>query len=309
MQKLPSQISVIAVLFVFVGYQEHLTSSSPRNSIASIWQPLNQTSVALMQDLIQTISLQTSGLSVNEMLGLSIIVLTASVIRGYSGFGFSAIVVAAASLFLPTQEVVPLVLLLEVVASLQMATRVWQQVNWRMVLSILAASVLFIPIGQYVLLWVQIELMRVIAAILMLTAVILIATGRSFLVKNDAKGWFLIGTVSGFMNGLLAMGGMWAMIFLLGSGINITTIRASLVALFFTTDSYAVLTGLGQGLMNSTILVRSIWVLPSLFLGVWIGSRKFESSNADIYKKVVLWVLAALAVMLLFKAFFASIKL
>ena len=243
------------------------------------------------------------------MLGLSIIVLTASVIRGYSGFGFSAIVVAAASLFLPTQEVVPLVLLLEVVASLQMATRVWQQVNWRMVLSILAASVLFIPIGQYVLLWVQIELMRVIAAILMLTAVILIATGRSFLVKNDAKGWFLIGTVSGFMNGLLAMGGMWAMIFLLGSGINITTIRASLVALFFTTDSYAVLTGLGQGLMNSTILVRSIWVLPSLFLGVWIGSRKFESSNADIYKKVVLWVLAALAVMLLFKAFFASIKL
>jgi uncharacterized membrane protein YfcA len=262
-----------------------------------------------MQDLIQTISLQTSGLSVNEMLGLSIIVLTASVIRGYSGFGFSAIVVAAASLFLPTQEVVPLVLLLEVVASLQMATRVWQQVNWRMVLSILAASVMFIPIGQYVLLWVQIELMRVIAAILMLTAVILIATGRSFLVKNDAKGWFLIGTVSGFMNGLLAMGGMWAMIFLLGSGINITTIRASLVALFFTTDSYAVLTGLGQGLMNSTILVRSIWVLPSLFLGVWIGSRKFESSNADIYKKVVLWVLAALAVMLLFKAFFASIKL
>ena len=262
-----------------------------------------------MQDLIQTISLQTSGLSVNEMLGLSIIVLTASVIRGYSGFGFSAIVVAAASLFLPTQEVVPLVLLLEVVASLQMATRVWQQVNWRMVLSILAASVLFIPIGQYVLLWVQIELMRVIAAILMLTAVVLIATGRSFLVKNDAKGWFLIGTVSGFMNGLLAMGGMWAMIFLLGSGINIRTIRASLVALFFTTDSYAVLTGLGQGLMNSSILVRSIWVLPSLFLGVWIGSRKFESSNADIYKKVVLWVLAALAVMLLFKAFLASIKL
>jgi len=81
---------------------------------------------------------------------------------------------------------------------------------------------------------------------------------------------------------------MWAMIFLLGSGINIRTIRASLVALFFTTDSYAVLTGLGQGLMNSTILVRSIWVLPSLFLGVWIGSRKFESSNADIYKKVVI---------------------
>lgn len=262
-----------------------------------------------MLELIQIFSLQASGLSVNEMFGLSIIVLTASVIRGYSGFGFSAIMVAAASLFLPTREVVPLVLLLEVVASLQMATRVWEQVNWRMVSSILAASVLFIPFGQYVLLWLNVELMRVIAAILMLTAVVLIATGRSFPVKKDTKGWLLIGTVSGFMNGLLAMGGMWAMVFLLGSGINITTIRASLVALFFTTDSYAMLTGLGQGLVNSTILVRSIWVLPSLFLGVWIGSRKFESSNVSTYKKVVLSVLAVLAVMLLLRTFLVNIKL
>lgn len=261
-----------------------------------------------MQDLLQIISLHTSGLSVLEMSGLSFIILTASVVRGYAGFGFSAIVVAGASLFQPTQEVVPLVLLLEVIASLQMAARVWKQVNWRMVGSILSASALFIPLGQYVLLSVQIELMRVIAAILLLTAVILLATGRSFPVKNGAKGWFLIGTVSGFMNGLLAMGGMWAMIFLLGSGINVATIRASFVALFFATDSYAVLTGLGQGLMTKTVLVRFIWVLPSLCLGVWIGSRKFESSNDRIYKRVVLLVLAVLAVMLLLRALHAAIN-
>ena len=262
-----------------------------------------------MQDLLQIISLQASGLSLNEMLGLSIIVLTASVIRGYAGFGFSAIVVAGASLFLPTREVVPFVLLLEIVASLQMATQILQHVNWRMVLSILAASVLFIPLGQYVLLWVRVEPMRVIAAILMLAAVVLTATGRPLPVKNETKGWFLIGTVSGFMTGLLAIGGMWLMIFLLGSGIKVATVRASLVALFFATDSYAVLIGTAQGLINSNILVRSIWALPALFLGVWIGSRKFESSNADTYKKVVLWVLAALAVMLLLKALLAAIKL
>ena len=60
-------------------------------------------------------------------LSLSLIILFAAIIRGCAGFGFSAIVVAAESLFLPTREVVPLVLvlvlvlLLEVVASLQMA--------------------------------------------------------------------------------------------------------------------------------------------------------------------------------------------
>ena len=262
-----------------------------------------------MQDLLQVISLQESGLSSNEMLAVSSIVLIAAVIRGYAGFGFSAIVVAGASLFLPTREVVPLVLLLEIIASLQMATQVWRHVNWRMVLSILAASILFIPLGQYVLLWMAVEPMRIIAGILMLTAVVLTATGRSFPVKNEPRGWFLIGTVSGFMNGLLAMGGMWAMIFLLGSGIQIATVRASLVALFFSTDSYAVLVGSGQGLINRIILVRFIWALPALFLGLWIGSRKFESSSADTYKKVVLWVLATLAVILLLKALFTAMKM
>ena len=141
-----------------------------------------------MQDLLQIISLQASGLSSNEMLGLSSIVLVASVIRGYAGFGFSAIVVAGASLFLPTREVVPLVLLLEIVASLQMATQVWQHVNWRMVLSILAASVLFIPLGQYVLLWVEVEPMRVIAAILMLAAVVIDCDRQIFPCQERTQG-------------------------------------------------------------------------------------------------------------------------
>jgi uncharacterized membrane protein YfcA len=99
------------------------------------------------------------------------------------------------------------------------------------------------------------------------------------------------------------------MIFMLGSGTKIATVRASLVALFFATDFYVVLAGSGQGLVNSIILVRFIWALPALFIGVWIGSRKFESSNADTYKKVVLWVLATLAVTLLLKAILAAMKI
>ena len=260
-----------------------------------------------MQDLLQIISLEPSGLSGSELLALSGIILVGSIIRGYAGFGFSAIVVAGASLFLSTREVVPLVLFLEIVASLQMAVQVRRYVNWRIVLSVLTGSILFIPIGQYVLLWVAIEPMRVIAAILLLFSVTLIAAGKSVPFRHDPRGWFLVGALSGFMNGLLAMGGIWIMIFLLGSGIKVVTLRASLVALFFITDGYAILTGSGQGLVNSTVLVRFVWVLPALFIGIRLGSRKFEGSNPDIYKKVVLVILAVLALLLLFKALFTTV--
>jgi uncharacterized membrane protein YfcA len=260
-----------------------------------------------MRDLLQIISLESSGLSVIELLALSSIILVGSIIRGYAGFGFSAIVVAGASLFLSTREVVPLVLFLEVVASLQMAAQVRRHVSWKIVLSIMAGSVLFIPVGQYVLLWVAVEPMRVIAAVLLLISVTLVAAGKSLPVRNEPGGWFLIGTLSGFMNGLLAMGGIWIMIFLLNSGIKVVTLRASLVALFFITDCYAILAGSSQGLVTSPILVRFVWVLPSLFLGVWIGSRKFEASRPDVYKKVVLLILATLAVLLLLKALYTTV--
>ena len=102
--------------------------------------------------------------------------------------------------------------------------------------------------------------------------------------------------------GMLAMGGMWAMTLLISSGVRVATLRASMVALFFSTDVYAVVTGAGQGLVNSSILLRFFWVLPALFAGVWLGSRKFEGSDAKTYRGVVLLVLTVLAVLLLFKA-------
>lgn len=261
-----------------------------------------------MQYLFSEFSPAASGLVGSHFLILSLVVLNAAIIRGYAGFGFSAIVVAAGSLFLPTREVVPLVLLLEIVASLQMARQVWPDVNWKLVLSILGGSILFIPLGQSLLLWIAVEPMRIAAAVLLLSAVALTATGKSIPVRNTPSGWFLIGTVSGLMNGLLAMGGMWVMILLLGSGIRIATLRASLVALFFTTDAYAVLTGTGQGLVNSSIVLRFFWMLPALFAGVWLGSRRFEGSDARTYRNVVLSVLAALAVLLLVRALYKVVS-
>ena len=45
------------------------------------------------------------------------IILLASFVRGFSGFGFSASSVSLLSFILPPKEIVPIILLLEIVAS------------------------------------------------------------------------------------------------------------------------------------------------------------------------------------------------
>ena len=241
-------------------------------------------------------------LSLFELFGLGLIVFIAAIVRGYAGFGFSAIVVAAASLYLPTREVVPIVLMLEILASLQMLRGIWRDINWRLVASILLSSVVFIPVGQYALLHSPVELMRLIAALLLFLAVWLNIKGFRFGLENSTVSWVSIGVVSGFMNGMLAMGGLWIMILLVSTGIKAVVLRASLVALFFLTDTYAIVVGAEQGLITQLSFNRMLWLLPALLLGVLIGARKFSGSRDISYKRFALGLLASLSVLLMLKS-------
>ncbi len=225
-------------------------------------------------------------------------VLAAALIRGYAGFGFSAIVVASLSLLLPTREVVPLVIVLEIVASVQMFPKVWKQINWRLVGWIILGSLPLVPWGQAALVWVSQDVIRVVCAVLLLLAVGLTARGVQFGLPSAPKGWLFIGAISGFVNGLCAMGGMWMMVLLLSSTITVATLRASLVAYFFVGDLYASASAVLQGLLDWMIIWRCLAALPFLMLGIYLGSKKFASTSEETYRKVVFTILAVLAVLL-----------
>ncbi|MEN8198105.1 MAG: sulfite exporter TauE/SafE family protein, partial [Pseudomonadota bacterium] len=61
-----------------------------------------------------------TGLDMPSLLFCMAAVFVAATIRGFSGFGLSALVVSSISLVLPPAEIVPMTLLLEAVASLRM---------------------------------------------------------------------------------------------------------------------------------------------------------------------------------------------
>ena len=78
-------------------------------------------------------------------------VLTAAVIRGYSGFGFAMVGVTGMSLVMPPSLVVPAVLLLEIAASVQLLPQVWQDMSWVSLRCLFIGSVAAVPLGVYLL--------------------------------------------------------------------------------------------------------------------------------------------------------------
>ena len=247
-------------------------------------------------------ALTATGMGGGALLLLLLLTLLAAVLRGYAGFGFSALVVASASLFLPTREVVPLVLIMEVFGSILMARQVWGDINWRLVGFVLLGVVCFSPLGQFALSQMDINQMRLIAGLLLLLAIALLAAGRFFTMPNAPAGWVGTGVATGFMNGLLAMGGITMMVCLMNSGMRVAVLRASLVGLFFLIDSYAIGVAAVVGLVDAQTIARTMFMAPFMLAGIFLGARKFDPEQEQAYRKVVLALLAVLAVLLLLRA-------
>ena len=90
-------------------------------------------------------------LSLIEMLSIAFIIFLASIIRGFNGFGFSAVSVSGLAFILPTIEIVPIILILEVAISVFMIPYIWNKIDWKFVIQILIGIIVGSPIGLYLL--------------------------------------------------------------------------------------------------------------------------------------------------------------
>ena len=90
-------------------------------------------------------------LSLVEIYFIIFTVFVASIIRGFNGFGFSATCISGFSFILPAIEIVPIILILEVIISIFMIPYIWNKIDWNFVLKLLIGIAIGSPIGLYLL--------------------------------------------------------------------------------------------------------------------------------------------------------------
>ena len=114
----------------------------------------------------------------------------------------------------------------------------------------------------------------------------------------------LIGMSGGVINGASANGGPPVILFFLSSPAGASVGRASLIAYFLMTDTWASLFCWQNGLFTVNTWLFAGAMLPVLALGVMLGSRFFRGLDEARFKKIVLVLLLAVAGAGLLKALF-----
>ena len=222
-----------------------------------------------------------------EFIFVLLIVFIASIIRGFNGFGFSATCISGFSFILPAIEIVPIILILEVLISIFMIPYIWNKIDWNFVLKILIGIVVGSPIGLMLLKVLDPQITHLSVCLIIIFFSFLLMKGYSNQNINTNIGKFLTGIISGTLNGLTTLGGMPVALFLLVTSIQPAIIRGSLAALFFLTDIYAFILSFFAGIVDMTTIYRTIPLIIILPIGVFIGDKFFVKSKEETYKKVV----------------------
>ena len=232
---------------------------------------------------------------------MGVAILVAAFVRGYSGFGYSAMVIAASSLVTNPLNFVAVVVILETAMSLQAAKGAGPDVDWRRVWMLLAGAAVGLPLGLWALTGIPEDTARAIISTYVLVMCGVLLIGWRLAAEVRGRGNVLAGLISGLANAP-GMGGLPVAAFFAAQPMRANVFRATLIAYFPLLDLYSAPLYFWAGLVTWNTLWASLWALPLTFLGNWLGGRHFFGTDPQEFRRFAILLLACLAGFGLLKA-------
>ncbi|WP_158595808.1 sulfite exporter TauE/SafE family protein [Oleomonas cavernae] len=222
-------------------------------------------------------------------------IVAAAVLRAFSGFGFALAAMPLLVLVIEPVHAVVLCGFLSVAGGLRSARNSMAHCDRGLLKPLLIGSLIGTPIGIALLDHLPADTMKFLIGFGVLGSAVLL--WRTGIMEGVRRLYALpVGFSAGLLGGALAIPGPPIIVFLLGTERDPKRARATLMAFFTLTSLLSIAGYVVAGLVDGTSLVLFVWALPCLLLGDWIGFGLFERHGSAHYRRVALFVLAAIGV-------------
>jgi uncharacterized protein len=219
----------------------------------------------------------------------------AGVIRGITGFGGAMVLTPPLALLLGPQLAIPVVLLLEAFAGAPMLRDAARHATWRTLAPITLAACVTIPLGGYVLVHADQDMLRRAIAAIVVVFALLLLKGARYAGAHGLPSSLGLGAVSGTLLGATGIGGPPVILYLLSGPDPVHVTRANLT-LFVAFISIAGLTMLAtRGILNATALRSTFLLAPLYLIGVLLGGRLLARFSDRRFRQFTLVLLLAVS--------------
>jgi uncharacterized protein len=235
-----------------------------------------------------------AGITEWEWVFCSSVAFLAGCVRGFSGFGLSAVSMACLVLILPPVELIPIFYVLEGAASLAMFRGGIRNADMSHVWPLAFGSFLGVPLGLLATTTVSPEVSKLVAVLVILMLTTLQSFRSMPAVLISTPGRYAVGTIAGVVTGLASVGGMVVALYVLASRAPASQMRAALTMFLF----IGMFTSLGHmllyGVMTETAFIRGAILTPMTLAGVFLGTWAFKPAWQVYYRRFCLLLLVGI---------------
>ena len=227
-------------------------------------------------------------LSTGQGAFLAAALFAAAVIRGFSGFGFSAIFIILAALTTNPLPLIPVVFSSEIAMTVFQARGIRPHIDRHRAMALLAGAAIAIMarLGE------QEARLAISSLILVLSLVLL--SGWQLERPVGRSGNVGVGAIAGIANSA-GVGGLPVAAFLTAQPLPPAVFRATMIVFLTGIDLMALPVMAANGLVGPQTLTGILLAFPILGLGIWAGSRSFKAAPQPLFRRAVVLLLTALS--------------
>ena len=229
------------------------------------------------------------------MLAVALVAFGAGLIRGFTGFGGPAFMLAILTLFFAPVTIVSKILVVDFFANVYLFKACYRQIDWRATLIMVIPTMIFMPLGHWLLIELDPVWMKRAMALIIAAACVMMLIGYRY--KHPmTTGWLIfLGITSGIVFGGTYIA-LVAVVFILLGPYDKNEGRTLIISWsFFTVLGFALISA-----VSGTTGLDDIGIaLPgavTYMLGVWLGSHGFRKSSEKLFRRTAITTLLLLSI-------------
>jgi uncharacterized membrane protein YfcA len=238
-----------------------------------------------------------------ELAGVIGIAFLAAGCQSLTGFGSAMVAVPLLSLYLDAKLAVVISTFLSTVVSTPLVFEVRRQLHLTKVMPLAIGGVIGVPVGLVILKVVDAAVLKILVAVVVILAcaVLFLAPRLTFGGRNTLSG-LITGALSGLLRASTSMSGPPVVLYTLSHESEIEEFRSTVLGVFLVTGLLTVPGLFVADLISRDAVVATGVALPSIAVGLLVGSGLRARVQPKLFRTLVLAVLVITSVGVLVSA-------
>ncbi|HAM79237.1 sulfite exporter TauE/SafE family protein [Ornithinibacillus bavariensis] len=217
-----------------------------------------------------------------ETIAFILIILVASILQASTGFGFSILATPFLLLIFEPNEAIQINLILSLIISSALIMKIREDIDIGVLKRFLVGSVTGLPVGIIIFLLIDINKLKFgVSIIIFVLTIMLILKLR---VNQTKKRDLLVGGLSGSLTTSIGMPGPPLLLYFSGSDTQKEKLRSTTLAFYLFIYVVSLVIQVIFTGTNKTIWVSSLWAIPLVFVGLYVGQLLFKMINQNVFR-------------------------